>query len=606
MTSAFHQPVFGKLFGRLLWPHKSIHITSHASLHMALAATSSEPSPRWFVSRWWVLTAAIIVQNSAGLTYCFSVYSKDLERLFDLSERRVTLLGFYCSLGGYLGVVSGLCYDAIASTYPRVGPRCIFLVGAVLNFVGYYGLYLAATGVWDVGFAGLAVLLFTATNAGTWIDTAALVTCVNNFPNSRGYVVGLLKSFVGLSGAIYTVQYEAFLEPDSALFFRFAAISVSAFVGVAALLTNRVSPRASDKRNKRLRELGLVDGADIARRFTISFACVVLLSAFLCTASLLDGLDTHLKKHAKRIIAACAPLVLIPAVVTFATAEQLFVQCPADAAREEDEEESAPEPSTAQEWDPATPLLEAPSGDYDVMVRAAVLSDGTDAGAPPAEVPLRRAVLRMDFWLLFTACFLGMGAGLVYINSLGQYAPSLGASRSTKDVLVALISVGNALGRLLGGAISQISLTRLLVPRTVWLTACAIGATLLNLFLATNSSVDLLYPISIVQGLLFGAHWSLMPSITSELYGLRNFASNYCALQLAAALGSFALAQRMTAALSLDKGGEGECVGVRCYSRVFLANSALCLVGVVVTAILIANTRYAYRRIAEEALRKQL
>jgi hypothetical protein len=33
-------------------------------------------------------------------------------------------------------------------------------------------------------------------------------------------------------------------------------------------------------------------------------------------------------------------------------------------------------------------------------------------------------------------------------------------------------------------------------------------------------------------GLAFGAHWSLMASLASEWFGLRNFASNYCLLQV--------------------------------------------------------------------------
>ena len=34
-------------------------------------------------------------------------------------------------------------------------------------------------------------------NSGTWFDTAVLVTNVRNFPDDRGTVVGILKSFLG-------------------------------------------------------------------------------------------------------------------------------------------------------------------------------------------------------------------------------------------------------------------------------------------------------------------------------------------------------------------------------------------------------------------------
>lgn len=46
-----------------------------------------------------------------------------------------------------------------------------------------------------------------AGNMGTWFDTSALVTSVRNFPNDRGFVVGVLKSFLGLSSSLYTSVY---------------------------------------------------------------------------------------------------------------------------------------------------------------------------------------------------------------------------------------------------------------------------------------------------------------------------------------------------------------------------------------------------------------
>lgn len=54
-----------------------------------------------------------------------------------------------------------------------------------------------------------ALGLRAAGNMGTWLDTSALVTSVRNFPTERGKVVGLLKSFLGLSSSVYTTLYVA-------------------------------------------------------------------------------------------------------------------------------------------------------------------------------------------------------------------------------------------------------------------------------------------------------------------------------------------------------------------------------------------------------------
>lgn len=54
----------------------------------------------------------------------------------------------------------------------------------------------------------------------------------------------------------------------------------------------------------------------------------------------------------------------------------------------------------------------------------------------------------------------------------------------------------------------------------------------------TRFSLVALVPINIVAGLTFGASWTLMSVTTSELFGLKHFASNYAAVQLAPILAS--------------------------------------------------------------------
>ena len=41
-----------------------------------------------------------------------------------------------------------------------------------------------------------------------------------------------------------------------------------------------------------------------------------------------------------------------------------------------------------------------------------------------------------------------------------------------------------------------------------------------------------LVPAAVFAGIAFGAHWSLIPALASELFGLRFFASNHCLLQV--------------------------------------------------------------------------
>lgn len=79
-------------------------------------------------------------------------------------------------------------------------------------------------------------------------------------------------------------------------------------------------------------------------------------------------------------------------------------------------------------------------------------------------------------------------------------------------------------------------------PRTLFCVAVATStlAWLLVLvmniaFAADPAAPALLLPITAVAGTTFGATWTLMSVVTSELFGLQHFALNYATVQLAPA-----------------------------------------------------------------------
>lgn len=98
------------------------------------------------------------------------------------------------------------------------------LVGAVLYVVGFYGMYAAATHRVEMPFWLVLMFVIIANNGGCWLETAGLVTCVRNFETERGAVVGILKSFLGLSASLYTTIYMSFAAPDALRFILVLAI----------------------------------------------------------------------------------------------------------------------------------------------------------------------------------------------------------------------------------------------------------------------------------------------------------------------------------------------------------------------------------------------
>jgi hypothetical protein len=77
-------------------------------------------------------------------------------------------------------------------------------------------------------------------NAGCWFDTATIVTNVRNFPHSRGFVVGILKSYLGLSASLYSTLYAATLAPDAVTLLLVLGLGPAAVSAVLAGLINYV------------------------------------------------------------------------------------------------------------------------------------------------------------------------------------------------------------------------------------------------------------------------------------------------------------------------------------------------------------------------------
>lgn len=68
-------------------------------------------------------------------------------------------------------------------------------------------------------------------------------------------------------------------------------------------------------------------------------------------------------------------------------------------------------------------------------------------------------------------------------------------------------------------------------PRCIFMVLVSLASTCVVCFNAF-ASLPMLFPASILAGTAFGAHWSLMATLTSEFFGLHHFASNYTFIQV--------------------------------------------------------------------------
>jgi MFS family permease len=145
------------------------------------------------------------------------------------------------------------------------------------------------------------------------------------------------------------------------------------------------------------------------------------------------------------------------------------------------------------------------------------------AGAPPAAAvsmgptEMLRTPLFYLLWLMFA---FGAGAGLMVIGNITTIA-KLGKIEAG-FILVALLAVGNASGRILAGVLSD-RIGRLFTMCIIFVFQAA-----LMMVLRTGlSDMTAFIVVSMLLGFNYGACLSVFPSAVKDNFGLKNFGVNY-------------------------------------------------------------------------------
>ncbi|KAB2614638.1 hypothetical protein D8674_021226 [Pyrus ussuriensis x Pyrus communis] len=483
----------------------------------------------------------------AGATYLFGVYSKQIKSSLGYDQTTLNLLGSFKDLGANVGVLSGLIGEVTPTWF-------VLLIGSAMNFTGYFMIWLAVTAkipkpkVWH-----MCLYICIGANSQNFANTGALVTCVKNFPASRGVMLGLLKGFTGLSGAMFTQIYLAVYGNNSKSMILLIAW-LPAALSVVFVYT--------------IRPMKLVRQPNELRVFYHFLYVSIGLAVFLMAMIILQNqINFSQAAYAGSVTVVCFFLFLILWNLmkqpvdppTELTVEKL----PAQAIEAKDEQEKKTNISS---------------------------------------------LLSVDMLILFIATLCGLGSSLTAVDNLGQIGESLGYPTKTISSFVSLVSIWNYFGRVFSGFVSESLLVKWKVPRPLMMTLVLLLSCVGHLLIAFPAPGSV-YVASVIIGFSFGAQLPLLFAIISELFGLKYYSTLFNCGQLASPLGSYILNVKVTGMLydrealkELAKSGRDRssvkeliCLGSQCYRLAFSILAAVTFFGAVVSLILVVRTREFYK-----------
>ncbi len=152
--------------------------------------------------------------------------------------------------------------------------------------------------------------------------------------------------------------------------------------------------------------------------------------------------------------------------------------------------------------------------------KAAGPSTGPQKAAAAPDYSPGEVLKTPAFYLVWITYFFAAGAGLMVIGKLAKMVDAQ-AGFKAGFLLVALLAIGNASGRLVAGFASD------KIGRTRVLAMCLALQALLMFLMPSLRSAPVMILFSILMGFNYGSNLAIFPSITKDFFGLKNFGVNY-------------------------------------------------------------------------------
>ncbi|KAL0357527.1 UNVERIFIED_CONTAM: hypothetical protein Scaly_1438400 [Sesamum calycinum] len=527
------------------------------------------PSRKSLIKNRWVATAASIwIQCTSGSLYTFTIYSSILKSTQGYDQSTLDTISVFKDLGANAGLLSGLLYSAAPGR-----PWLVHLAGALQCFAGYFLMWLTVNGTLPrPPPAVMCFYMLLAAHAMTFFNTANVVTGVHNFPNYSGTIVGIMKGFLGLSGAILIQVYQTIFKSKPSSYLLLLAL-LPTITSLLLMAFVRIFKTNEEDEKRHLNHF--------------SFLAIVL-AAYL-TATIIIQHILKLKLYV-RVITFVLLMLLLTSPIFIAIQAQRdksyrLLKSLLEHNQVSDERDLPAEEGMSMGQDHGE-FHEALNGTND------------DALELREDLNLLKAMGTISFWLLFFTTMCAMGSGLATVNNMSQIGESLGYTTLEINTLVSLWSIWNFLGRFGAGYISDYFLHVKSCPRPLFIVMTLAAMSIGHAMIAFGFP-GALYAGSILVGVCYGSQWSLMPTIASEIFGKAHLGTIFNTITIAGPVGSYILSVKVVGYIYDKEASEhgGTCIGTRCFMLAFVIMASVTVSGFLVALGLFLKTRNFYKHV---------
>lgn len=375
---------------------------------------------------------------------------------YNFGQDDITTISTVGTACGMFSMPAGVMFDF-------VGPQCVLFLATLVMATGYV--------LWALAFSGVVtgtLALFCFANAfvllgSGWMDVGSLMTCILNFPQLRGSVVALQKTFMGLGSTIIATCFVAFFQSSLRNFslFILTVVLVFGFLGafiialpryyITTVAKKKMTPEAQDAARASLDSFRRVPVS--SRRLRVAFVLLALNMAFLTSYSIVAAY-ANLSAHATTAC-ACVAITLL-----FSFFSLPLVPSEHREVRDESATAMAVLATVAHSESERAPVTPRAADGLPLLNREEESASGDSVApmVPQFESGFIQNLRRPLLWCLFWTSFCNIGTGVVIVVNSAQIYRAVNDNvfvTSTNALIVALMGVASALARIILGVLDM-------------------------------------------------------------------------------------------------------------------------------------------------------